>query len=123
MHELSIVSSLVEKVLDFATEQKVAQVLTVSIAVGELTHLEPEQLKFCYEAVTHGTPLEGSALELETIEAVVMCPHCCYRGRPKYWSEAQVFEQVPTLQCPKCGKQAEASEGNDCAIKTVKFTR
>lgn len=123
MHELSIVSSLVEKVLGFVAEQETSQVLSVRLCVGELTHLEPEQLKFCYEAVTKETPLEGSVLEIETQPASVLCPHCCYRGKPKYWDEAQAFETVPTMQCPRCGKQAEAIEGNDCSIKTIKFTR
>jgi hydrogenase nickel incorporation protein HypA/HybF len=123
MHELSIASGIVEKVLGFAEEQQLAQVLAVRVAVGELSHLEGEQLRFCYGAITKETAIEGSTLEIENIEAAVKCPHCSYEGRPKYWDGALVFVSVPTLECPNCGKAAEATQGHECAIKTIRFVR
>ena len=123
MHELSIISSLVDNVLEFVEREKVARVLCVRIGVGEFTQLETEQLKFGYEAVTKETLLEGSSLEIETVEAAVKCPHCCYSGKPKFWDGALSFASVPTLQCPVCGKAAEATQGDDCAIKTIQFIR
>lgn len=121
MHELSIASAVVEKVLAFVAERSVKRVLAVRLAVGELSHVEAEQLSFCYTAITQETPLQDSALEIEKVEAVVRCNYCSYSGRPKYWDDALLAVPVPTLECPSCGSAVEAVEGNDCAIKSVRF--
>ena len=92
------------------------------LAVGELSHIEDEQLRFCYEAITTETPLEGSRLEIEKIDAMVKCPHCSYRGRPKYWDGALSGIPVATLECPSCGKTTQPTDGQECAIKSVRFT-
>jgi len=122
MHEFSIATSIADGVLDFAARQA-GQVLSVRVVIGELTHVEAEQLSFCYEAITKGTAIEGSTLEIEKLEAIVKCGHCTYQGRPKYWDEALAFAAVVTLQCPRCGKAVEAIEGHECAIKTVKLIK
>lgn len=123
MHEFSIVSGIAEKVFAFFEEQKPSQVLVVRVAVGELTLLEAEQMRFCYAAVCQGTALEGSSLDIETVEATVECPRCRYQGRPKYWDGALAFVVVPTLQCPQCGGAVAATTGHECSIKSVQFVR
>ncbi|MDQ3621057.1 MAG: hydrogenase maturation nickel metallochaperone HypA [Verrucomicrobiota bacterium] len=122
MHELSIASGLVEKLLEFAADNPDKKIVEVRLAVGELTHIEEEQLRFCYDAVTVETPIEGSTLQIEKIEAVVACRHCSYHGGPKYWDGALSGFPVATLECPGCGKAAEAVEGKECAIKSIRFT-
>jgi len=98
------------------------KIIEVRLAVGELSHIEEEQLRFCYEAITTETALEGSKLEIEKIDAMVKCPHCLYRGRPKYWDGALSGIPVATLECPSCGKTTEATDGQECAIKSLRFT-
>jgi Zn finger protein HypA/HybF involved in hydrogenase expression len=53
----------------------------VRLAIGELSQIEHEQLRFCYQSITKETPLEGSTLKIDKTEALVECPHCSYRGR------------------------------------------
>ena len=74
MHELSIASGLVEKLLQFTDENPEKKIVEVHLAVGELSHIEEEQLRFCYEAITAETPLAGSELEIEKIAAIVSQP-------------------------------------------------
>src|SRR4051794_16607723 len=121
MHELSIVSGLVESVLDFVAVHSIKKVLGVRLCVGELTHLGVEQLRFCYTAMIEQTAIQGSTLEVEPVPAAVNCSHCSYRGAPKYWEEALSLMPVPTLQCPQCGKATEATQGHECAIKSIKY--
>jgi len=123
MHEFSIATSVVDQLLQFAAQEQLAQVLSVRLAIGELTHIEPGQLSFCYEAISKGTLIEGSTLDIERLEARVQCQACSYRGPPKYWEEALCFAAVATLQCPNCGKAVEVVEGDECMIKGVKFRR
>ncbi|HEU4680064.1 MAG TPA: hydrogenase maturation nickel metallochaperone HypA [Terrimicrobiaceae bacterium] len=122
MHELSIASAIVEHVAAFAESlSPPRKVLSVRVVIGELTCLEPEQLKFCYDAITKETSLEDSLLEIERAEAEVFCPHCSYRGRPKFWEEALSDVAVATMQCPSCGGVVEATQGHDCVIRTVRY--
>jgi hydrogenase nickel incorporation protein HypA/HybF len=123
MHELSIASSVVESVLEFVSvRQHIKKVLAVRLAIGEFSHVEADQLRFCYMAITEQTLIENSVLEIEKVEAVVRCEQCSYRGRPKYWDDALMVGPIPTLQCPNCGATVEAAEGYDCAIKSIRFT-
>ena len=85
------------------------------MAIGELTCIEAEQLRFSYEAITKETAIENSTLKVERAEASVNCSHCGYEGRPKYW------DNVATLQCPMCGQTTEALSGHECSIKGVKY--
>jgi hydrogenase nickel incorporation protein HypA/HybF len=121
MHELSIASGLVGKLLQFSTEHPDRTLIEVRVAIGELSHIEEQQLKFCYESITKDTPLDGSSLVIEKVPAMVNCPHCSYRGRPDYWDEALSIAPVITMRCPQCGKSVDAIEGHECAIKSVKF--
>jgi hydrogenase nickel incorporation protein HypA/HybF len=123
MHEFSIVTSVVESVLEFAAKQRLAQVISVRLAIGEFTHIESEQLNFCYESITKGTAIEGSMLEIEKLDGCVQCNDCGYHGPPKYWDDALCFAAVATLQCPNCGQTVEVIEGHECEIKAVKFVR
>ncbi len=121
MHELSIASAVVESVLEYLDAHEVKKLLTVRLAVGELSHVEADQLRFCYMAITRETVMENSTLEIENVAAVVNCPRCSYRGRPKYWEDALSAAPIPTLECPDCRGAVEPVEGNDCAIKTIQF--
>ncbi len=121
MHELSIASGLVDKLLDFAEKNPDKKIVEVRLAVGEFSHIEEEQLRFCYTAVITETPIDGSTLTIENIDGVVLCPDCSYRGRPKYLEGILSEDPVATLQCPACGKTTHAVGGDECAIKSIRF--
>lgn len=59
----------------------------VRLTIGELSGIEHQQLRFCHQLITKETPLEGSTPKIDKTEALVKCPHCSYRGRPKYWDD------------------------------------
>ena len=62
MHEFSIASSIVENVLELAERERASKVLEVRLVIGEFTHIEGEQVRFCFEAIVQGTALEGAVL-------------------------------------------------------------
>jgi hydrogenase nickel incorporation protein HypA/HybF len=123
MHEFSIASSIVETVLEFAERNAVSRIVEVRLSIGELTCVEHEQLRFCFQAITNDSALEGASLEIETLPAVVRCPDCAYEGPPKYWEDALAAGRCPTMECPNCGRATEAVAGHDCAIKSIKYSR
>jgi hydrogenase nickel incorporation protein HypA/HybF len=120
MHEFSIATGIVEAVAEFAEANPDKTVVRVRLQVGELTCVEADQLKFCYESIVQKTNLADSTLEIEITPAAIKCSHCHYEGKPHYWDDA-LTTAIPTLQCPQCGFAAEATAGHECAIKTVQF--
>jgi len=121
MHEFSIASGLVEKLLDFAEQNPDKKIVEVRVAIGEFTQVEEEQLRFCYESIITEMPIAGSRLTIEAVPGKVFCPHCSYNGPPKYWDGALHGLPVATLQCPDCGKAAEAVAGNECSIRSLRY--
>ena len=121
MHEFSIAASIVESVLEFVSARGISQVRSVRLAVGELTCVHDEQLRFCYQSLADQTEIKGSALEIERTAAEVTCRECGYVGAPRYWEEALSAELVPTLECPTCGRAAEAVRGHECAIRSIQY--
>ena len=121
MHELSIAATILEDVLGFVETHGIDKVVRVQLAIGELTCVQAEQLKFCYESVTRDTALANSELDIETVPARVKCAQCGYEGAPRYWMDSLSDTPVPTLQCPACGKSTEAAQGHECAIKTIQY--
>lgn len=122
MHEFSIAADIMETISEFAAAHPDKEVLEVRLQLGELTCIEAEQLMFCYESLVQDSQLKNSSLKIETVPALVQCPHCNYRGAPRRWDEALTIS-LPTLQCPRCGRGTKATAGHECNIRSVRFAR
>jgi hydrogenase nickel incorporation protein HypA/HybF len=73
MHELAITQSVVDAVTERTGS---APVTSVRLRVGTLAGIVPDAMRFCFELVTAGTPLEGAALEFEQPEGRGRCRTC-----------------------------------------------
>jgi hydrogenase nickel incorporation protein HypA/HybF len=120
MHEFSIASGIARHVREFAAARGIERIIEVRIAIGELSCLEAEQLRFCFDAIVSDTPLRGCTLTIERVAAAVRCPKCQYRGAPKYWEDALAAAPFPTLECPECAGTVEIVEGRECMIRSVR---
>ena len=84
MHELSICRSIARIAARHAGGRPVRR---VRVRVGHLRQVIPGTLAGCWELLTDGTPLEGAALEVEEVPAVVACRDCGERttlGAPRF---------------------------------------
>jgi hydrogenase nickel incorporation protein HypA/HybF len=103
VHELGIASSILETVQVEARKHGSARPSRVGLRIGELTAVDPEALRFAFEALTRDTDLEHLELDIET------CPRrhrCCVC--------AAVFE-VKNFEfaCPRCGAARTECIGGD----------
>lgn len=121
VHEGSITTQIVESVLKEANNRNAKKVVEVRLAIGSLTFLNPEQVKFWYEMLTKETILEGSELVIEENEGTVVCMKCGYKGGFKYVDDSALHVPMPTLQCPKCDSQVQIASGKDCIVKRIKM--
>ena len=76
MHELSIVSSVVDTVTESLAAYPGARVVEVRLRVGALASVVEDSLQFCYGIATEGTALEGSRLVVNVLPVVMHCEKC-----------------------------------------------
>lgn len=83
----------------------------VHLAVGELSAVEPDLLRFAWEAVTAGGPDEGCALEIEWCPARQVCDACGEAAaRPAHeWLR----------ECPRCARPLRIEGGMELDLVRV----
>ena len=73
MHELSIVSSIVDSVTQTLEAYPGARVKEVRLRIGALASVIEDSLQFCFGIATDGTPLEGSRLVVKIVPVTMHC--------------------------------------------------
>lgn len=92
MHEVSIAHGIVETLRrEFAGRP--GRIRSVRVEVGALSGVVPEALRFAWDVVCAGTPLEGAALEILEIAVAVRCDRC---------GKDQALPAIDRLRCPEC---------------------
>ncbi len=110
MHEMSITMSMLDIIREHMERNGACRLRSVQIRVGELTAVEPESLRFCFEVCSQGTPLAGAALDIEEIPHTGKCRDC--------GSEFRIEGFVP--HCPACGgSSADRVAGNELDIVSM----
>jgi hydrogenase nickel incorporation protein HypA/HybF len=120
MHEISVMSSILEQVLKELDKHEVEKVEEVELVVGELTFLGYEQLMFAYEIMSRDTPLEGAELKIVTEKLEVECSSCGYSGATDYLEGEEYHMSIPVLHCPKCGGKVLIAKGKRCGVTSIK---
>jgi len=107
MHEMSITRSMLEIVEREMARSGMKALRKLKVRVGELTAVEPESLRFCFDAATRGTPFEGATLEVEDVPLKGRCLGCGAEFR------ITAFD----YRCPVCGAAAmERVSGDELDI-------
>ena len=78
MHEVALTQSIVEAIQRRLGETRVVR---VRIAVGQLTAVLPDALRFAFATCTEGTSLDGALLEIDEIAARGRCNRCAREGQ------------------------------------------
>ncbi len=97
MHEMSIAMDILAVVKKEMKENGVGKLKNLKIRVGEITAVEPESLRFCFEATIEKTPLEGATLHIEEVPLMGRCKNCGEEFR---------LERYFSTPCPGCGGNA-----------------
>lgn len=94
MHELGIVSGILETVTAAAREAGASRVVAVSLRIGDLREVVPESLDFAWEVLTEEDPINcGCKLEVEEIHPRSRCLAC-----------GEEFDHDRFhVRCPSCG--------------------
>jgi hydrogenase nickel incorporation protein HypA/HybF len=111
MHEASIALSIINAVEQQLAEGKIAgRVETVSIRVGRLTAVVPDNLKFLFGVLSEDTPLAGSSLDITMVPV---------RGRCRTCGISAELEKLCFL-CSGCGSpDLELTSGRELELTAV----
>ncbi|UTW11623.1 hydrogenase maturation nickel metallochaperone HypA [Marinobacterium rhizophilum] len=103
MHELSLCRSLCTSLEHEVQTRQLKQVLSVQLAVGSLSCLEPQALEFCFSAMAKPSALEGCKLTIRRQPGNATCRQCASCYPLENWLDP----------CPACGALERDLQGGD----------
>lgn len=110
MHEMSLAEGVLQLIEDAAREQKFEKVTAVWLEIGQLSGVEVEAMKFCFDAVIRDSIADGARLEIIALPGTGWCM-ACSRTVPM----AEVFGE-----CPHCGgHQMQVTGGTEMRVKEL----
>lgn len=90
---MSLAESALQIIEDAARSQGFTKVKTVWLEIGQLAAVEPDAMRFCFDAVTGGSLAEGARLEIIETPGAGRCESC---------GNTVAMQQQYGL-CPECG--------------------
>jgi len=110
MHEMALAEGILQLIEDAARDQGFASVRTVWLEIGRLSSVEPDALRFCFDAVTRDSIAAGATLEILATPGEGWCMQCA-RTMPM---------QALYDPCPQCGSyQVQATGGTAMRVKEL----
>jgi hydrogenase nickel incorporation protein HypA/HybF len=103
VHELSIASAIVEAVQGEVAKRGSAHARRVAVRVGEFSAVDPDSLRFAFDALIRDTPLLDLILEIEVCPLRFRCRDCGECVTASEWIEI----------CPSCGSRGVDRVGGD----------
>ena len=111
MHELSMMSALVEQVEALALKEQFEKVREIRLSVGTLSGVDPSCLEFCFSEASEDSVLNGAKLIIEPVEIELVCRAC---------GETSYPEDPSQLICSKCqSNQIHIRKGREFKIKEI----
>ncbi len=95
MHELSLVSSILDIIEDYASQDGFRRVNNLRLSCGRLSGVDLQCLRFAFEVLSRETRSEGATLEIDFLPIVISCLSCGKDTEVKYLEAA----------CPECGSE------------------
>lgn len=110
MHEMSLAEGVLQVIEDAARAQEFSRVTTVWLEIGQLSGVEVEAMKFCFDAVVRDSIADGARLEIIATPGTGWCMQC---------SQTVPMQEV-FGECPQCGShQMQVTGGTEMRVKEL----
>ncbi len=96
MHELPVVTQVLDIVLKHAEEEKAKKVISVELVIGKMHDLIPEWIEKYFAFASRGTIAEGTEVVIEQVPIICQCRKCKENFSVQLTSHPQKY-------CPCCG--------------------
>lgn len=92
MHEMGIVQSMMDIVLQQAENSGARKIVKISLEFGALTGVMPDAVRFAFDVLARGTMAENAELDITIIPLQTYCIDC---------SQIHIMETYEPF-CPNC---------------------
>jgi hydrogenase nickel incorporation protein HypA/HybF len=107
VHELSICTAIAKIAHNAAAGRPVER---VRVDVGHLRQVVPDTLRYSWEMVVFGTPLDGVPLEVREVPAIIECRHC----------QTHTLLEDPIFRCSACGSiETDVISGDELFVTSL----
>lgn len=108
MHEVSLMMSILDLVLEEASRENAKTIRNISLEVGEKSGVVVEALEFAFDTVIRGTIAEGARMTIHLIPYRGECLVCGYQ-----------FDCDDFIVCSKCGNFGKIVSGQELRVKSI----
>lgn len=110
MHEMSIVTGILNIVEDQALAAGAKVINSIEMEIGEMAGVEIDSLEFCFEVARKGGMAAEAELIIHEISAVGHCSEC----------KKDVPVSYPVAICATCGQAVfEVTQGKELRVKSI----
>ena len=110
MHDMAVCVGIVGVLEAEARRQDFRRVKSIWLEVGPFSGAEPEAMRFCFDAVAHGTLAENARFEIIATRGTAYCMQCT--------KDIEIEERFSP--CPLCGShQLQVTGGDELRIKEL----
>ena len=107
---MALTESVVEIALEETKKAGATKVRRIVLDIGVLSAVEPDEMRFCFAAVSAGTAAEGAELAIEDVAGAGWCLDC-----GKTVALAERFGP-----CPECdGYHVQMTAGDEMRIREL----
>ena len=117
MHELSMADGILKAVLENAQKNEATEVIEVTIEIGKMALINPEQVKFMLDVLKEDTIAKTAKFLIEEIPVEIQCSKCGFEGEA---NSDDLDHYTPMVECPDCeNKRVTILNGKDCIVKNI----
>ncbi|MEJ5361480.1 MAG: hydrogenase maturation nickel metallochaperone HypA [Spirochaetota bacterium] len=114
MHELSIMSNVLDIVVQHASQNGASRVTKIHLLVGELSDYIPEWMQTYFDFVSKDTIAEKAELVVEMVKASLKCDDC--------GNEFHFNKNDWQFSCPQCSSpNVTIISGRELTVKSIEI--
>ena len=112
MHEISLLTSVVNKISKLCEQNNWKRVLRVTLKVGHLRNVDPEVFAFAFSASTVGTTMEDAEISIIEMPIILKCRVC----------NKNEDTEDSRFVCPNCGStKVDIISGTEFIIESIEI--
>lgn len=109
MHEISLAEGVLQIIEEHSKTDGFSRVTAVWLEVGALAGVEPDALRFCFEAVSRDSLAQGARLEIVEVPGGGWCAQC---------ADTVAMQELCSV-CPRCGSRLQPRAGREMRVKEL----
>jgi hydrogenase nickel incorporation protein HypA/HybF len=110
MHEMALIQGVLRIAEDAARKEGFTRVRAIRLEIGALAPVEPQALRFCFDAAARATLAEGARLEIDFEPGSAWCMQC----------NKAVALQAACESCPECGgERLQVTGGTQMRVREL----